>query len=479
MFSVLSSIFVLITASAAAFGAHPKVARDLENRKPDSSVDVIIQYLQTPTAAHHRKVTSKGGTHKQDLSLINSGLYSVPLKELSALANDPDVLHIFPDRAIHPTMDLAGPAVGADIARQGGWNGQGIAIAVVDSGISYHYDLSGSNIFDNRIVYQENFVVGDTDTADIYGHGTDVSGILAGNGWWSSGSKAKVTFRGIAEKAKLINLRVLNNSGVGTDSAVIAAIARAIQLKSTYNIRVLNLSVGRPVMESYKTDPLCQAVERAWNAGIVVVVAAGNNGRDNSQGTQGYGTINSPANDPYVITVGAMKTNGTPGKSDDTVASYSSKGPTLIDHIAKPDIVAPGNRIASILSGNSYLVKGFPANIVPWSYYTTSSTQSGSLAYFRQSGTSMAAPVVSGAAALLLQKDPTLTPDQVKARLMRTSSKIFPSMSTAVDPVTGNSYTSQYDLFTIGAGYLDVWAALNDTVMVHNLPARSGRFFSH
>jgi serine protease AprX len=113
---------------------------------------------------------------------------------------------------------------------------------------------------------------------------------------------------GIAPGANLLDLRVLDANGQGSDSAVIAAIETAIALKSKYNVRVINLSLGRPVYESYKLDPLCQAVEAAWKAGIVVVVAAGNDGRDNSFGNDGYGTISSPANDPYVITVGAMKT---------------------------------------------------------------------------------------------------------------------------------------------------------------------------
>ena len=106
-----------------------------------------------------------------------------------------------------------------------------------------------------------------------------------------------------------------------------------IELKSTYNIRVINLSLGRPVYESYTTDPLCQAVEAAWKAGIVVVVAAGNEGRNNTFGTSGYGLIASPGNDPYVITVGAMRTMGTAARTDDLIASYSSKGPTTIDHV--------------------------------------------------------------------------------------------------------------------------------------------------
>src|SRR6202007_895655 len=153
--------------------------------------------------------------------------------------------------------------------------------------------------------------------------------------------------------------------GHGTDSAVINAIQTAIRLKSQYNIRVINLSLGRQVFESYTLDPLCQAVEQAWKAGIVVVVAAGNQGRNNSAGTNGYGTIAAPGNDPYVITVGAMKTMGTPSRTDDLIASYSSKGPTLFDHVVKPDIVAPGNRVVSLLASTATLPATYPNNNLP------------------------------------------------------------------------------------------------------------------
>src|SRR5262249_7179280 len=154
--------------------------------------------------------------------------------------------------------------------------------------------------------------------------------------------------------------------------------------------------------ESYKLDPLCQAVEQAWKSGIVVVVAAGNNGR--YQGTNGYGTITSPGNDPYGITVGAMKPMGTPDRTDDLIASYSSKGPTLIDHVVKPDIVAPGNLLVSTETTATSLYAGESANRVPLSYYVIGgSSSTNSTNYFTLSGTSMATGVVSGAVADLLQ----------------------------------------------------------------------------
>jgi len=264
----------------------------------------------------------------------------------------------------------------------------------------------------------------------------------------------------VAPNVNLINLRVLSQNGTGTDSTVITAIQKAISLKNTYNIRVINLSLGRPVQESYALDPLCQAVEAAWNAGIVVVAAAGNDGRDNSAGTYGYGTIAAPGNDPYVITVGAMKTNGTYSTTDDTIATYSSKGPTGFDQIVKPDLVAPGNRVVSDDNMAATLPKNYPANIAHLSYYQTTNVTTLSNQYFTLSGTSMATPVVSGAAALLLQQYPSLTPDQVKARLMKTASKAFPASTSVTDPSTGITYTDYYDIFTIGAGYLNIPAAL-------------------
>src|SRR6266513_2302956 len=312
-----------------------------------------------------------------------------------------------------------------------------------------------------------------------------MSGIIAGAGWFSTGSNFTHTFKGIAPNANIINLRVLDQNGVGTDSSVIAAIQTAISLKSTYNIRVINLSLGRQAYESYKVDPLCQAVEAAWNAGIVVVVAAGNQGRNASAGTEGYGTIAVPGNDPYAITVGAMKTAGTPTRSDDTIASYSSKGPTTYDYVVIPDIVAPGNQVISTLAPNASLLSS-PTDVYLTeysSYSTTTSTGSGgntknnkknstsslstmttntiSPSYMRLSGSSMATPAVSGAAVLLFQQNPNLTPDQVKARLMKTASKNFPADSTVTDPTTGINYTDYYDIFTIGAGYLDIAAALS------------------
>src|SRR5438445_2765886 len=262
-----------------------------------------------------------------------------------------------------------------------GLDGTGIGVAVIDSGVTAVGDLywwiPSNQTYGSRVVYSQNFVPGTTDTSDQYGHGTHVAGIIAGAGWFSTGSNFTHTFKGIAPNANIINLRVLDQNGAGTDSSAIAAIQTAISLKSTYNIRVINLSFGRQVFESYTLDPLCQAVEAAWNAGIVVVAAAGNQGRSDSAGTEGYGTIAAPGNDPYVITVGAMKTANTPTRVDDTIASYSSKGPTAFDHVAKPDIVAPGNEVVSTLAPNAHLLST-PTDVYLSEYATPTTTTTSS-----------------------------------------------------------------------------------------------------
>ena len=199
-----------------------------------------------------------------------------------------------------------------------------------------------------------------------------------------------MTIRGIAPNVKIINFHALGPQGQGTDSSVIKAINKAIALKSQYNIRVMNLSLGRPVYESYVLDPLCQAVEAAWKAGIVVVVAAGNDGRTNYSVLNGYGTITAPGNDPSVITVGRDEYQGYSGsvrRRDDF--SIAPKGPSAIDHVVKPDLVAPGNRVVSLQTGG-YLQKNYPGNRPAVSYYQTGTSGSVSGKYFVLSGTSMA-----------------------------------------------------------------------------------------
>ncbi len=439
----------ILSSTTLSFGQISKIAPDLLGllKGLTTPVNVVIQFNSEPGLLEITKLLSLGGVIQQQYSLIPAIAVQLPATVVELLTLDPSVAYISPDRQMAGTLDLTTAAVGANTAFQSGYTGRGVGIAIIDSGIYAHPDLA------SRIVYSQSFVP--KTKADDYGHGTHVAGIVAGSGVSSSGFEYTRTFRGVAPGASLIDLRVLDVNGVSNDSAVIAALDRAVALKSKYNIRVINMSLGRPIYESYKHDPICAAVAAAWQNGIVVVVAAGNLGRN------GYSTILSPGNSPYAITVGAMKTEGTMTTSDDQIASYSSKGPTWIDLEVKPDIVAPGNLVNSLLAPGSTLEKLYPGNVLPDSAYMKPG-YSEPPTYFTLSGTSMATPVVSGAAALLIQHNPSLTPDLVKARLMKTASKTFPLTSVAVDPATGAVYPSTYDIFTIGAGYLNVWAALNN-----------------
>ena len=237
-----------------------------------------------------------GGKLKHEFGVIKARHYSVPARALAQLAANPDVAYVTPDRPLQGLLDQADAAIGASAAATYGLTGAGVGVAVIDSGIGPSDDLSG------KVVYEQQFV-----------RTPLLRTPLATAPMWPASSPVRAsiqparqytrTFHGVAEGVSLIDLQVLNSTGAGTDSGVIAAIQEAIALKSRYNIKVINLSLGRPVLESYQLDPLCQAVESAWKAGITVVVAAGNYGRMNPATTYGYGTITAPGNDPYVITV--------------------------------------------------------------------------------------------------------------------------------------------------------------------------------
>jgi serine protease AprX len=269
--------------------------------------------------------------------------------------------------------------------------GQRIGVAIIDSGIASHPDLG------NRVIASQDFNPNVTGTDDAYGHGTAVAGIIAGDGTASLGQ-----YIGVAPQANLINLRVNDGTGAAPTSAIMNAILWAVINRNTYNIRVLNLSLQASVQESYRTSPIDAAVEYAWLKGLVVVVAAGNSGSNSA--------LYAPANDPYVITVGATDDNGTPSTADDTLASFSSFGTTQ-DGFSKPDFVAPGRHIITTLAPNSSFAINYPAFMV-------------GPGYIQLSGTSVAAPIVSGVAALYIESTPTVRPGQLKGVLLATSNHL-------------------------------------------------------
>lgn len=458
-------LFASVLGCSAAWNEQPserglKLANELTTVDPTANVDVIVQYKVQPTSEHFNRVHFLGGADKRRFNRIPAAAFTLSASALQELVKDPDVAYISLDRKVRSHLDLSAAAINAAVAWSSNYTGAGIGVAVIDSGINRQIQDLGNaygqtDPLHSRIVYAENFLVPATNpdgnpnpahyqANDGYGHGTHVAGIIAGNGFLSSGPTATTTYKGIAPAANLIDLQVLDANGEGQDSTVIAAIEEAINLKSKYNIRVINLSLGRPVYESFAQDPLCQAAEQAWKAGIVVVVAAGNDGRDDSVANGGYGTINAPGNDPYVLTVGAMNAKFTPFAGDDVITTYTSKGPTMVDHIVKPDLVAPGNHISSLLDNNAYLPKTYPQNVVnPLAYQTMGG---GGQSYLILNGTSMATGVVSGAVADLLSANPSLTPDQVKAVLMLSANKQFRTYSASYYNLAALSYAQNVQL---------------------------------
>ena len=461
-FSLLAIASLPVRADTAAQKCDRFLARIRTSQPATGRTELIVRLDGALTPARQTQLAALGGDIYRHLPFLHSLALRVPTRNLDKLAALPFVRHLSLDTQVRKNDEFTVESSGADVAfQQYGLTGQGVAVAVVDSGVHLHMDLGSGAPGWTRVISRVNFVPNKRSPKDECGHGTHVAGIIGGNGLASTGRQYFHTFYGIAREANIVNLRVLDESGQGTVSNLLAAIQWLINNAAAYNIRVLNLSIGHPVGESYTTDPLCQAVEQAWQAGIVVVCAAGNGGRlqdtpDPSLDNEGYGTaygsIQSPGNDPYVITVGAMKSiDGV--RADDRIATYSGRGPSRLDFVLKPDIVAPGNRVISLDVPGGYLDQTYSLyNEIPWQAYRYTTLPGTSDKYFVLSGTSMATPVVSGAVALLLEADPTLTPDTIKARLMLSADKW-----TRTDGVG--------DPCTYGAGYLNIPAALNCTAV--------------
>lgn len=424
----------------------------LPGAMPDPGPHLSTDLLEILSAGGHSsepvRVIVHGPQDEIDALLVRHGLDLVRWlpggavvvadgQELAALASDQTVDGLSGDALVVPAMAVSNQAVGADQTWRGspgavlglgaipGVTGAGVGVAVVDSGIASHSALA------DRVVASVSFVTGDPRVTDAYGHGTHVAGIIAG----AARPAARVTTAyagGVAPGVHVVNVRVIGAAGRGYTSDVIAGIDWVIANRARYNIRVINLSLGHPVMEPAATDPLCQAVARAVGAGIVVVASAGNDGRS-PDGRTVLGGITSPGNSPFAVTVGALNTWGTADRSDDTVAEYSSRGPARFDMTVKPDIAAPGTRIVSLEASGSYLPSAHPS---------VHSAGSGRNAYMRLNGTSMSAPIVTGATALLLQGTPGLGTAQVKLALQ-----------------AGATYVRDGGLMGAGAGSLNIWAS--------------------
>jgi serine protease AprX len=445
-------------ASAAATPAqnrrHPgklsEKAREEATAKGSAPLDVLVRFRQAPGASERSLVkASSGKVRRQHRSRWMS--VRIPGRLVEAFADNPAVEYVALDGPIslaamdaaRETVDLPGPALPESVLK-----GAGVTIAVVDSGVALHSEIQ-------TLVAAVDFVaippdpvtqlsgppllVAPQDSVDPNGHGTHVAGLLVGNGSHSLDGR----YVGIAPEASLLSVRVLDGAGNGQSSDLLAGLEWVLAHRNEYGVRVLNLSLGHPVYEPAANDPLVQAVDALWDAGVVVVCSAGNAGRN------GHGTISSPCNSRKAITVGALNDRGTPDLSDDVVTTYSSRGPTLFDLVAKPDLIAPGNRIVSLRAAGSQLDVDYPERRI-----AGDPGQPDVFEHFEMSGTSMAAPIVAGTAALMVQQEPWLNPGTVKARLMLSAKK----------PAVG-------DPFATGAGVLDILAALHTGGQVVDAPS--------
>lgn len=406
--------------------------------QPATPVRVIVQqHAAQPGAGPllHRL----GGRVLKQLPIIGAFAAQLPAGALPQLAADPTVRWISLDAPVASANEdlVAGQGRKTDPADAnhylqtlrytelpGGpahFTGQGVGVAVVDSGVSTDQDFA-------NLTRIGSFNANSRTPNDVYGHGTHVAGIIAGSGIASGGA-----VRGLAPGVNLISVKISDETGMAYESDTLEALQWIYQHRAEYNIRVVNLSINTAQEASYHLSPLDAGVEFLWFNGIVVVASSGNRSTTDAA----HAVTTAPANDPYIITVGATDEGGTGARADDILAPYTAYGHT-VDGYLKPEIAAPGSRIYSVLSGQSHWAKAYPDRMSP------------SGEYFRLSGTSMAAPMVAGAAALLLAAEPSLTPDQVKFRLLHTGSPL----PVLLDGVP------QFDL-----PYLDLYAGLTSTAV--------------
>jgi subtilisin family serine protease len=412
------AVALLIVACASPAFAQSTVALQKMDRitkdrlsKPSGHSRVIIQMVDRPSLSTADTLVAqyRGSIHRT-FPAINSQVATLPNTAIAAIAESPLVARLSLDRRITAANERTAATIGATAIRETlGYDGSGIGIAVIDSGAAeWHDDLTAGGK-GQRVDRFVDLVNGRSAAYDDYGHGTHVAGIIAGNGFDSSGKRT-----GVAPGASLTVIKALDGAGRGYVSDIIAALEFAVAHRAELNIRVINLSVAAAVYESAATDPLAAAAKAAVDAGIVVVAAAGNNGRSQS-GVTHYGGIGAPGNAPWVLTVGASSHMGTIDRSDDTIAAFSSRGPTLFDGWVKPDLVAPGVGTESLSAPDSVLYTTKKPYLLPGTVPTSF------LPYLSLSGTSMAAPVVTGTVALMLQANPALTPNAVKAILQYTA----------------------------------------------------------
>jgi serine protease AprX len=383
-------IGILLSAVIAAALLQPVPTPSL------TSLRLLVHEATPSSDVAEDLVQALGGEVTRPLPLIGGFAATLPDDRLPILARDLSVAEV----SVDGRVQMAGLDTDAwdDLEPNLAWrkairldqvpdgvDGSGVTVALIDTGVAHVADLG------DRVLARVDFTPGGNGD-DAYGHGTHLAGVIAGDGAASLGK-----WRGVAPGANLVSLKVAGPDGSTDVSVVIAALQWVVVHRAEYGIKVLNLAFGTDSVQPYALDPLNAAVERAWAAGIAVVVSAGNRGPSAR-------TINKPGDDPYVITVGAVDVNGTIDRKDDEVAPFSSRGRTR-DGFVKPDLVAPGTTIVATRDAGSTIDGRHPEAVLDGSY-------------FKGTGTSQAGAIVSGVVAMLYEVNPSLRPNTVKSILM-------------------------------------------------------------
>ena len=415
-------VLALFMASAVSLAVMSPGMRASMSESADRMVSVIVRALPGGEDGAAQAVRSAGGTIGRDLDIINGFEASMPRSEMDQVKSNPFIYELSMNgklqflqtettpiapvsmetvNAMAGSMHKTAKVTGADKYYANGYEGQGVDVALIDTGVVPTDGLPASRVINGPdLSFESQFP--ETQYLDTMGHGTHMAGIIAGDD--VPGAYTSTEFQGMAPRSRIVSVKVGQADGAADVSQVLAAIDWVVQNRNAngMNIRVLSLSFGTDGTQSYLLDPLTFAVENAWHKGVVVVVAAGNAGYGSTQ-------LNNPAYDPYVLAIGANDSKGTYGVEDDVVPDWSSRG----NAERRPDLVAPGQSIVSLRAEGSLIDESYPTAQV-------------GTRFFKGSGTSQSAAVVSGAAALMLSHRPTLTPDQVKA-LMTKNARLLPN----------------------------------------------------
>jgi serine protease AprX len=392
-------------------------------------ISVIVRAAPGASDLSEQLVEASGGTVGRRLAIINGFAAEVPPGAVEWLESTPAIAEVTPNVPLQLQADNYNPGsdigsidhttkvIGATRYWQAGFTGRGVDVAMIDSGVSPVVGLNGRGKVVRGPDLSFESQAPNLRDLDTFGHGTFMAGLIAG---YEPGEASR-DYDGVAPGARIVSIKVADSHGATDVSQVIAAIDWVVQYghSNGLNVRVLNLSFGTYSTQSYALDPLAFAAEVAWHNGIFVVVAAGN---DSSSGR-----LMNPARDPFLMAVGAANANGTVSVQDDTLLSFSARG----DGVRNPDLVAPGKSLQGLRVPGSWIDQTYPTGRI-------------NDRFFRGSGTSQSAALVSGAAALVIQQRPGITPDELKALLTSTAQEL-----------------PDADARGQGAGMIDLASALN------------------